>query len=311
MLTDSTSHLLGLVTVALDDFEAAELSASVRRAWRIARLRGDTVEACRFAMELGREEAGGVGLEERLAAERLFQRGRAVVDVDPDLLGLTATGAIDLTMRSLDEMVTTPRPYEDEVSLHSRIEWENRRHITRRVMGRVRNDTFDYLMRCEATLRLAATGGRIFDRHRTRVDQHLRSVAPDVLDKLNAALERSTSTEDPEARSHALTSCRRVLVAVADHVFPAQSAPYVGKDGTTHKVGVEEYRNRLVAAVERSDTTTHGSALVPTIEDFAARLGRLDKLTSKGVHAEPTAAEVDFGVINTYMIAGEVLQITA
>lgn len=268
------------------------------------------VEASRFAMELGVDEGpDDLGMNERLAAEAWFEHGRVLNDVEPGLLGLSETGLIDLTTRSLDEMITTPRPYEDDLSLKSRIESENKRFVTRRVMGRVRSDTFRYLMQCETTLRLAERGGLIFDRHRTRVDQHLRSVAPDVLDKLNAAIERATAGDDPEARAHALTSCRRVLTAVADHVRPPSTEPYIAKDGTSLKVGVEEYRNRLVAAIDELDTSTLGSALVASIDEFESRLRNLDKLTNKGVHAEPTPADVDFGVINTYLIAGEVLML--
>lgn len=312
MLTDTASHLLDLVTVALDEFETAELPASVRRAWRIARIRGDTVEAARFAMELSVEERPeGLGMNERQAAEAWFTQGRLMDDVDPRLLDLTEAGLIFLTTRSLDEMVSTPRPYEDELSRRSRIEAENRRFVTRRVMGRVRNDTVNYLMQCEATLRLAATGGQIFDRHRTRVDKLLRSVAPDVLDKLNAAIERAAAGDDPEAPAHALTSCRRVLEAVANHVFPPRAEPYVDANGKERPVGKGQYRNRLLAAIESAGVTTLSRAVAATIEDMASRLDRLDELTQKGVHDEPTAADVDFGVIHTYLIAGEVLQITA
>lgn len=312
VLTDTAAHLLELVTVALDEFETAELPSTVRRAWRIARLRGDTVEASRFAMELGVEEhPDGLGMDERAAAEAWFNQGRSMNDIDPRLLDLTDAGLIALTAGSLDEMVSMPTPYEDELALRSRIEGENRRFVTRRVLGRVRNDTADYLMQCEASLRLAATGGLIFDRHRTRVDQHLRAVAPDVLAKLNAAIERAAAGDDSEARSHALTSCRRVLETVANHVFPPRAEPYVDANGKERPVGKLQYRNRLLAAIESAGVTTLRRALAATIEDIASRLDRLDDLTQKGVHEEPTAADVDFGVIHTYLIAGEVLQLTA
>jgi hypothetical protein len=189
-------------------------------------------------------------------------------DVDPRLLGLTEAGLVSLTTRSLDEMVSTPRPYEDELSRGSRIEGENRRFVTRRVMGRVRNDTVSYLMKCEASLRLAATGAQIFDRHRTRVDQHLRAVAPEVLDKLNAAIERAVAGEDPEAPTHALTSCRRVLEAVANHVFPPRAEPYVDANGKERPVGKGQYRNRLMAAIESAGLTTRSRALAANLEDL-------------------------------------------
>jgi hypothetical protein len=55
------------------------------------------------------------------------------------------------------------------------------------------------------------------------------------------------------------------------------------------------------------EASTHHRALAAAIEDFARRLDRLDDLTQKGVHDAPTASDVDFGVIQTYLLAGEVL----
>lgn len=309
---DGAAHLLHLVSTALDEFESAPLPASVRRAWRVARLRGDTVDAPRFAMELGVHDpttaAGEVGLEERRAAELEFAQGRHT-DVDGALLGCDVGS---LVFRSLDEMVTEQRPYEQDASLQSRIEWENRRFVMRQVMGTVRNATFAYLMRCESTLRLATTGERVFERHRLRVDHLLNVIAPEVLDKLSAALRRCAETDDPEAGAQALLSCRRVLLAIADHVYSPRDTPHVDSSGRSREVGPSQYRNRLIAAIENSAAagTTRAFALAGTVEEFVARLEGLDDLAQKGVHSEVDLAEVEFGVVQTYLLAGEVLALT-
>jgi len=201
------------------------------------------------------------------------------------------------------------KPYEDELSLASRIQNENKRVVVNELLGSVRNAVFTYLMRCESTLRLSATGQWTFERHRERVDRHLQAVAPDVLDMLNSAVTRSMNTDDPEARVHALTSCRRVLAAVADVVFPPRDEPYIDASGKSREVGVGQYRNRIVAAVEAAGTSTHHQALAANIHDFALRLERLDALTQKGVHDHPTVEDVDFGVVQTYLVAGEVLAV--
>lgn len=313
VLPDTTTHILQLVTTALDEFETAPVPATVRRAWRIARLRSDIVEALRFAMELGTDEDLGemepsADLStSRDLAEATFTAGRSTT-VDPKLLGLDRIEV--LTMRSLDMLRVDPAPYEDEISLRSRIENENKRVVVNDILARIRNDAFQYLMRCETTLRLSITGQRIFDRHRKRVDRLLRAVAPEVLDMLNAAIRRSVDGDDPEARVHALTSCRRVLTAVADIVYPARDEPRVDSKGVSRNVGANQYRNRILAAVEAGGPTTHHRALAASINDFAPRLDRLDELTQKGVHEHPTVEDVDFGVIQTYLIAGEVLAVS-
>jgi hypothetical protein len=43
--------------------------------------------------------------------------------------------------------------------------------------------------------------------------------------------------------AHALTSCRRILKAVADVAFPAQSEPIVGQDGEPRVVDDDHYKN--------------------------------------------------------------------
>ncbi len=101
-----------------------------------------------------------------------------------------------------------------------------------------------------------------------------------------------------------------MLVAVADAVFPARDEPRVDGAGRKHPVNDGNYRNRLVAAVE--DASPPGAqrrALAANISDFASRLDRLDELTSKGVHDQVTDSEVRHGVIHTYLIAGEVLEV--
>lgn len=227
--------------------------------------------------------------------------------VEPRLLGLDTITA--LTMQPLEMLRAERKPHEDELGLKSRIERENRREVVNKILARIRNDTFNYLMRCETTLRFSVTGERVFDRHRERVDRRLRDVAPEVLDILNSAIRCANDIDDPESRVHALTSCRRVLTAVADVVYPATDEPYIDGKGVSRNVGVNQYRNRLIAAVETAGSTTHHRALVASIDEFANRLEHLDILTQKGVHANPTREDVDFGVIHTYMIAGEVLAV--
>lgn len=243
-------------------------------------------------------------LELRRVAASTFAVGRAR-DVEPHNLGLEDVGAF--LQQPLDRLERDASPYEDELSFRSRVRNQNQRVVANDILAGVRNDTFLYLMRCESTLRLSVTGAAVYDRHRQRVDRLLESVAPDVLDMLTAAINRAGVNDNPEARVHALTSCRRVLVAIADVVFPPKSAPYVDRTGVEREVGPGQYRNRIVAAIETANPTTHGRALAAGLNEFAARLERLDELTQKGVHDHPTGEDVDFGVIQTYLLAGEVL----
>ncbi|MFZ2056402.1 MAG: hypothetical protein WAV54_03215 [Acidimicrobiales bacterium] len=312
MAPGSTRHLLELIGIALDEFEDAPLAASLRRGWRIARLRGDLLEAFRFSMELGIDDyfediqpSIKVSIIREDAQALLTQRRYS--DIEPRLLGLDRIE--EITMQPIANLVIEPPLHEGELSLRSQIENENKRRLAASVLDRVRNDLFLYLMRCESSLRLSAAGEHIFDRHRQRVEEVLRSVAPEVLDMLTSAIGRALDVDDAESRTHALSSCRRVLEAVADVVFPPQDEPYTTRGGGDLSVQQNQHRNRTTAAIDRAGPTTKRRALTASIDEFWTRLTRLGELTNKGVHEAPTSEDVDFGVIQTYLLAGEVLSI--
>jgi hypothetical protein len=226
--------------------------------------------------------------------------------MDPKLLG--APGEVSVIFpESVDELEVLKASFETELSLRTRMEEHNRRIESLRIKASIRNMAYEYLIGCETELRLSVTGEKLFGRHRLHVDRMLRESAPAVLDGLSAAIRRAGESDDTEARSQALTSCRRVLMAVADLVFPARESPHTDTQGVEREVGANQYRNRLIAAIETAGTDTHSKALQGAISDFATRLDSLDELTQKGVHAQVTEREMEFGVVQTYLLAGEVL----
>src|SRR5436305_687373 len=132
------------------------------------------------------------------------------------------------------------------------MERENYRIVKTHIAAGIRAFTWEFLSLCETELRLSTVAEQVFNEHRTRTDAFLGASAPVVLHGLNAALDRAQLEQEPESRSHALLSCRRVLVEVADVVFPAQDEPWLDGQGHRRQVGVPQYRNRLAAAVERA-----------------------------------------------------------
>ena len=180
----------------------------------------------------------------------------------------------------------------------------------RMILSRIRSRTHFYLCRCEAEMALGSAAANVFDRHRSRVDATLIALAPDVLEQFSAAYRRSRDG-DSESRAHALTSCRRILKAVADIAFPPRTEPLVDGNGRERKVGPGEYKNRILAFVDEAPRQTAASVIAATFADFDRRLTALNELDSKGVHADVTQSEVDLCVVQTYLLAGELLTVHA
>ncbi|MET8310696.1 hypothetical protein [Micromonospora sp. NPDC005173] len=110
-----------------------------------------------------------------------------------------------------------------------------------------------------------------------------------------------------EDLAQAVTTCRRILKAVADHLLPGVAA-------ATTEAGVSlndaAYRNRIFQLIKdnvASEATagTVKAALGGLYDRFTA----LDKLASKGVHAELGVHEAELCAISTYLVAGELLSL--
>jgi len=322
----SDEHLLMLVRQALDDFETAELPASWRRAFRIAHLLGHSKDSWFFRMDL-RPRGGAVELRE---AETLSlfrdQEMAAARDAHTALLeiwmkerqptiheffndwekGTLLVGSIGELLRSQQHMELEARREPDLVQ---RLKLEARGDMDVEVLERIRARTFAYLCRVETDLSVAVITERIFERHRARVDLLLREVASDVLERFTAAYRRAAEG-DTEARSQALTSCRRILHAVADIVCPPQREPIFDSGGMKHDLTAEKYVNRIVHFLSEAsigDTVT--ASMHVTLDEVGKRLDRLNDLGSKGVHNSTSVQELEWCVIQTYLLAGEVLQL--
>jgi hypothetical protein len=186
---------------------------------------------------------------------------------------------------------------------------ELRQELDLEIIDRSTHRVFAYLCMVERDLSYVGVNADIFERHRRRVESFLSRVSPQVLEQFTAAYRRARE-DDAESKTHALTTCRRILESVADVVYPARAEPVVDSSGKTRDVGPEKYVNRLWMFVAESTTgSTQSKLLLAMLQDFGSRIDTVYSMTSKGVHANVTQAEVDTCVMQTYLLADEILRI--
>ena len=149
----------------------------------------------------------------------------------------------------------------------------------------------------------------IFEEARGNVDNFIRVNCPKAAEQLIAINERMHENL-PESRSAALTSCRRLLMTVADSIFPPQ-IEWKDTKGIKRKVGPEEYKNRLLAFAEtRIDSDSSYAILTSEIDHLAARVDAVYDKVSKGVHADVSTDEARLAVIQTYLFIGEIARLS-
>ena len=179
------------------------------------------------------------------------------------------------------------------------------------ILEGVRHTSFASLCAWERQLTYANTNERIFERFRSRVDAALAAGAPHVLDQFSSVYRRlrdaaEVPTADAsEELAQAVTSCRRILKAVADHLFPGeQSATSV--EGNALDDGA--YRNRLFEYLKQNAGSDKSKAAIrAALGGVYERFEATDKLASKGVHSSVGLTEAESCALSTYMVAGELL----
>lgn len=176
------------------------------------------------------------------------------------------------------------------------------------VIERVKQMVHDFLVDTERQIESGQSRPHIFDRGREYIEQALRTRAPEALEKFRAA-EDSLASGEGEDLAHALTSCRRMIKALADALYPATDAVITGQDGRERAMTDEAYRNRLIQFASERLGSTHNDLVKETMRSLGARLQRLNELSSKGVHDEVDRLEAETCVMWTYLTAADILRI--
>lgn len=147
----------------------------------------------------------------------------------------------------------------------------------------------------------AALAESTFERYKKDVDTLIASQAGDVLSKIPAVIDR-LAEGDSEGVSQALTTCRRILEAFADAIFPPTDA-VIEIGGNTLKLDASKHQNRINAFIaERTESASRRQRLRQNLSNLFDRV-------STAVHNDVTADEAYSLFLNTYLFLGEVLNL--
>jgi hypothetical protein len=131
---------------------------------------------------------------------------------------------------------------------------------------------------------------RVFKRQRQAVILMLRETGMKTEIEELRSVESKLAKGSKRSCMHAAYSARVLLEGVANHLFPPTTEKWVGRDKREHALGPNDFKNRLIAFVERN----LGSQFQG--ENFRAFVGTLDvvmRWTGGGPHGscEPHDAE--------------------
>lgn len=141
-----------------------------------------------------------------------------------------------------------------------------------------------------------------------KIDSYISKVIPEETQKLTAIYE-SLNDDNPEKWSTALTSCRRMLKAVADKLYPPREESFIKGDKRI-KLGDEQYVNRLMCYIEENSThKTLDKITNANLAYIGERLDNINNEACKGTHASVDKEEAEKCFMHVYMLIGDILEI--
>lgn len=158
---------------------------------------------------------------------------------------------------------------------------------------------YEFVTRTYHELLFSEIQSDLFASVQDEIDSRIAPLTAKALDKIESVKER-LKTGNTEAISHAMTTCRRLIDATADAIYPANDS-LVKVDEHDLSVATDKTLNRLNAyAFERGATKGRRDRIRRSLADIYSRV-------CKGVHDDVTPAEARFIFIQTYLILGEII----
>ncbi len=167
----------------------------------------------------------------------------------------------------------------------------------------VRKRTHGFASALFNQLKFSDTASNSFDVLRSAVDDKLLDLNPVLAEQLMLAF-RGVSSSKEEEWSQALTTCRRLLEGLADHLRPANKEPVKGRS-----LGQTQYVNRLWAFMDHAIESDSNRELAKSHVDFLGSwLEKTNKIMNKGVHAEVQQLEAVKAVFHTYLVIADIVE---
>lgn len=166
-------------------------------------------------------------------------------------------------------------------------------------LSKYRAETYTFVSGVNSSWQFGNIAETIFEKKRKRVEPVLERIFPDTSQRLNS-IEQNLRSANPEDWKNAVSSCRALLMDIADILNPAKDKDDKGK-----------YINRLKDYVSpKVQSATKKKLLKTYFDELKSRIEYTMDLTQGGAHqGRPLLTEAEDVVLNTYLVIAELMQI--
>lgn len=286
-----------------------DVAGAVQGSVRLARLQGDAKNLSYFLLELGlaggdeltsfsntfphyseeeRQVCFSASVERYMKVHEILDYHRTIIGFDKSITVFRAgASTIDAELKAAREFASELKLKETISGAHRlpgsiwtiRQQAEAKAELISRIRSLMIANAFEYASHIERVLSIARSASIFGEELWRELLSFVRNISIDAETQLTQTYELFSSP-NKEKRTHALTSLRRLIVTLADELYPAEDTP--GLQG-------DKYLNRLCKYVE--DALSITAAPEVDSSEMEKRLRQLNDRASKAVHADVSVFE--------------------
>lgn len=314
----------------LRNFELSEIPIGnvVLKCLRLCRLLGDQKGIALFTCESSGYPCGANGNftedAEKIAllAHRVYQdydyKTRKLVgyvsyalvsDIESSIetlrikLAASADPNISITSANPNQFVSAPTGNSTE---RSQITFQINQKT--QILAQIKGALYNYILTIYNKLVYGNIVEDIFTESRMKVNQKLGEYCPKAIEKFVSVYE-NLSSDNPEDYANAVHSCRRILLDLADALYPPSDTP-IQVNGKPIKIGADQYINRLIQYISsKSGSKTYNDVVGADLSSIGKRLDAINDAVCKATHTDITKEEAQRYIIHTYFLISDIISL--
>lgn len=218
-------------------------------------------------------------------------------------LSAAADPNIFLTSANPNQYLVSPNGNSEERSrITSQIQQKTQ------ILAQVKGALYNYVLTIYNKLVYGNIIEDIFTESRMKANEKLGEYCPKSIEKFVSVYE-NLSSDNPEDYANAVHSCRRILLDLADALYPPSDTP-IQVNGKPIKVGVDQYVNRLIQYISsKSNSDTYKAVVGSDLSSIGERLDAINKAVCKGTHVDVTKDEATRYIIHTYLLISDIISL--
>ena len=210
---------------------------------------------------------------------------------------------ISLTSANPHQMVMAPTGNQME-----RAQITTQIQLKTQILAQVKGALYNYVLTIYNRLVYGNIVEDIFTESRMKVNEKLGEYCPKSIEKFVSVYE-NLSSDNPEDYANAVHSCRRILLDLADALYPPSDTP-IQINGKSIKVGADQYINRLIQYISsKSESKTYNDVVGSDLSSIGMRLDAINDAVCKGTHTDITKDEAQRYIIHTYFLISDIISL--